>query len=472
MCGIAGCYNTPAAPEITRLGLYMQQHRGQEWVGIVSSDGTNIYPERSPFRGQGLVMDALHNGVLRTMMGFMAMGHVRYSTQGASELNNCQPHVAHTSEGPAFFCSNGDIVNCSALRRWLQQQGEVFYSQNDAEVIVKLMAYLHWQYGDWVQAISEAKKRLNGSFSGVLMTRERMFLVRDYLENRPYCYAVTPDGAAFFASESAALDIMTADHPGFEGKDYKLLEVRGDQIIELANGRVTVHDDPAPTDRKARCIFELIYFSRPDSMIFGQSVKEFRRRLANVLVREARPSGDVVSPVPDSSVEAALAISHTLRIPMDYTIYRHHYTGRTFIAPSQTLRDYGVKMKFNPDRRGIRGKKLILVDDSIVRGSTMRKIIGMIKRYQPEQITLLITCPLIMHPCFYGIDMKEKLIAAEVNGDMEAIKRNVGLESQDRLHFTSLAGLRSCVSDPDQRCFACLDGNYPTDVRAYQPPGT
>lgn len=450
----------------------MQQHRGQEWVGMVSSDGHNFYPERPPLRMRGLVMEALTDTVMQSLMGFMAMGHLRYSTQGASELENAQPHTAYTSEGPIFFCSNGDIVNCHALRTFLTKQGFTFYSQNDGEVIVKLVAYLYREKGDWIDALREAKRRLVGSFSGILMTRDRMFLLRDHLENRPFCYTQSPDGAIFLASESAALDSMTAEYHNFDGREYELREVAGDEIIELADGMLTKHPDPPPKTRIAHCIFEMIYFSRPESTIFGIQAKEFRRRLGRQLVREAIPEGDIVSPVPDSSNEAALAVAQTTRIPLEPILYRHHYTGRTFIAPSQTLRDYGVRLKFNPDRRMIRGKRIILIDDSIVRGTTMKKLVGMVKRYHPQQVTLLITCPLIMHPCYYGIDIKNGLVAADLHSDVSAIKRYLGLEDEDRLHFMSLEGLRSCVAEPAKWCFACLSGEYPTDVSQYVPPET
>ncbi len=470
MCAIAGCYNTPHAPDITRYGLYMQQHRGQEWVGMVSSDGHNFHPERPPLRLRGLVMEALTDTVMQSLMGFMAMGHLRYSTQGASELNNAQPHAAYTSEGPIFFESNGDIVNCHALRMFLIKEGFTFYSQNDGEVIVKLVAYLYRELRDWISALREAKRRLVGTFSGVLMTRDRMFLLRDHLENRPFCYTQSSDGAVFFASESAALDSMTAEYSSFDGSEYQLREVSGDEIIELADGKLNTYPDPPPEKRTAHCIFEMIYFSRPESTLFGIQAKEFRRRLGERLVIEAKPSGDIVSPVPDSSNEAALAVARVTGIPLEPILYRHHYTGRTFIAPSQTLRDFGVRLKFNPDRRMIRGKRIVLIDDSIVRGTTMKKLVGMVKRYHPQQVTLLITCPLIMHPCYYGIDIKGGLVAADLRGNVEAIRQYLGLDGEDRLHFMSMPGLRSCVAEPAKWCFACLSGEYPTDVSEYVPP--
>ena len=470
MCGIAGCYNTPHAPAITRLGLFMLQHRGQEWVGMVSSDGNNFYPERSPLRQEGLVMQVLTPAALRSLTGHMAFGHVRYSTQGASELNNAQPHVAVTGEGPIFFASNGDLVNCHELRAALMREGVSFYGENDGEVIVKLIAHRYRTCGTYVEAIRQTKKALNGSYSGVLMTRDRMFLVRDHLENRPFAYAASPDGAIFFASESAALDVMTRDYAAFNGEPYTLLEVPGNEIIELAHGTLIRHPDPLPSARRAHCIFEMIYFSRPDSTVFGTSVKEFRGRMAAALVRETAPEGDLVSPIPDSGTVAAIAVSTLTGIPIDLVLFRHHYAGRTFTAPDQTARDFGVKLKFNADREGIAGKRVILVDDSIVRGTTMRQIIDMIQRCGPRQITLLITCPLILHPCYYGIDMKGNLIAQELKGNVQAIKECIGLRPDDHLHFLSLAGLRACVPDAEAWCFACLSGTYPTDVSGYGAP--
>jgi len=469
MCGIAGCYNTRHAPNITQLGLHQLQHRGQEWVGMISSDGNHFFPERAPLRREGLVMHVLTPEVMRTMTGHMAIGHLRYSTQGASELNNAQPHEAQTDAGPVFFCSNGDIVNCGELRSLLRADGFTFYSDNDGEVIVKLIAYCY-QHGErsWIAAIRRAKVMLNGSYSGVLMIRDRMFLIRDHLENRPFSYTVAKDGAVFFASETSALDIMTADYEGFNGHEYEPREVPGNVIIELAEGKVLEHPTIQGSPRRAHCVFEPIYFSRPDSTVFGIQAKLFRRKLGEALVREAHPEGDIVSPVPDSSVEAGLALSRVTGIPLEHILYRHHYTGRTFIAPSQKLRDYGVKLKFNPDRRAIPGKRIVLVDDSIVRGTTMRKLIGMLKRYRPAQITLLITCPLIMHACYYGIDMKGGLIAAALQGDVEAIKTKIGLDPHDRLYFLSLDGLKSCLDNPSDWCMACLDGLYPTDVSGFQ----
>lgn len=470
MCGIAGCYNTPYAPGIMRDGLFMLQHRGQEWVGAVSSDGNNFYPDPAPFRAQGLVMQALTNGTMHGMMGFMAMGHVRYSTQGSSELNNAQPHMAVTPEGPMLFCSNGDIVNCAQLRRQLTAQGYTFYSQNDGEVITKLIAWLWNTLGNPVAAIRAAKKQLIGSFSGIMMLKDRAFLVRDHLEMRPYCLTQSPDGAVFFASESVALDIMTADYPGLDQDGYALQEVSGSEIVELWGGTLIRHLDPALSPKRAHCVFESIYFSRPDSRVFGISVKRFRRRLGAALAREAYPVGDVVAAVPDSAVEAALGVSHESGIELDTVLFRHHYTGRTFIEPDQPKRDYAAKLKFNPDDESIRGKRIILVDDSIVRGTTMRKLVGMLKRHGCSQITLLITCPLIQHSCYYGVDIKGHLVAVEAEGSVERIKQAVGLETHDVLHFLSLPGLESCIPDPDNWCRACLSGVYPTDITCYEAP--
>ena len=471
MCAIVGCYNTPAAATITRLGMLNVQHRAQEWCGIVSSDGHNFYPERAPFRAPGHVRQALTEGVMSTLMGHMAFGHLRYSTQGASELNNAQPHRAGTADGDIFFASNGDILNCTALRRELREHGFTFYSYNDAEVIVKLIAHRYRECGDMARAIREARRQLIGTYSGVLMMRDRMFLFRDPLENRPFCYTIAPDGAVLFASETSAIDIMTAGYPAFDGKRYRRAEVSRDTILELTNGTIITHDDLQENRKLAHCAFEHVYFLRPDSVGFGLLATETRKRLAERLAMEIDLSeAGFICPVPDSGNVAALALSRVTGIPMEFALVRSHYIGRTFIEHTQTARDSAVREKFNPISELIRGRTIVLVDDSIVRSTTIRQLVSMIRGCEPKKIIVVITAPPIRHPCYYGVDIKDHLIAAVLGGDIEAIKQSIGLRKDEVLHYLSLPGLRSVFPDPENWCYACWNGDYPTSIKDYVRP--
>lgn len=459
MCGIAGCVGAKAADETIRM-LFALQHRGQDGCGLVSSDEHNFFPEKAPFRANGLVMSTTAK---LDLPGQLAIGHVRYATQGKPKRKNLQPHKAATKDGDIFFASNGDIINCRELSKKLRGLGYKFEGNNDGELITKLLAYHYDRLGDWLKAIVAAKHDLIGSYSGCLLVRDRIFLFRDPLENRPLTFACMPFGT-FFASESSA--VLGVIERRLDHNNVELETISGEEILEIsATGQVTRHQPTTAPNHRAHCVFELIYFSSPDSDVFGLSVNDFRQQVACQLVTENHLVGDLVSAIPDSGNIAAAEIAYLTGIRFGFVLTRSHYVGRTFIEAKQESRDFSVGRKFRPMPKVIRGADIIIVDDSIVRGTTMRKLIKMIKRYKPKSINLLIASPMIFYKCYLGIDMKGNLIADRHQGDLEAIKAEIGLEEHDQLHFLSLEGLseclRACHQDPKDWCLACFSGHYP-----------
>lgn len=461
MCGIIGCFGVADAARVIRDGMQNLLHRGEAGCGIVSSDGTNLYPERAPHKALGWASHAITEEVLSRMPGDRALAHLRYPTQGRNDLANLQPHLAQTRLGPICFAANGDIVNCKEIRAILSRCGVSFYSDNDGEVFVKLIAYFIQTGLTVVSAIQQAKHELVGSYSAALMMPDKVFLFRDPMENRPYCWTQTPSGGVYFASEPTALQLML---PSFRPEDHQ--EISRDAIVELSNvpGLVTLHPDPVPaSERKTHCIFELVYFARPDSRVFDVWVEEARQRVAQVILDEVELQGDFISAVPDSANVTALELAQLSGIRFQPVLTRSHF-GRTFTNPDPRERKSGVRKKLNPNQRVIKGATIILDDDSIVRGTSMREIIDMLLSNGAKKLVVIVNSPPVRYKCHFGIDFKDNLIAVKHNGDIGCIKQELGLREQDELHFVSLPGLLSCVDDPQNWCTACFDGNYPADV--------
>jgi len=442
-CGVFGVFNHPEASNLTYLGLYALQHRGQEGAGICSSDGKQIFTEKS----MGLVADIFTEKRLKRLPGHIAIGHNRYSTAGSSVLKNVQPIVANFALGPLALAHNGNLVNAAELRKDLEAQGAIFQSTSDSEVVVHLVA--HAKGEDPYSRIIQALHQVSGAYSLLILTEKELIAIRDPFGVRPLCLGQV-DGAYVVASETCAFDLINATY---------LRDVEpGEMLIISENGLKSIK--ALPTQRKAYCIFEFIYFSRPDSYIFGyQNVNEIRKEFGRQLARESAVDADIVVPVPDSGVPAAIGFSEQSGIHFDFGLIRNHYVGRTFIEPRQSIRHFGVKIKLNPVRKLLEGKRVIVVDDSIVRGTTSKKIVKMLREVGgAKEVHLKISSPQTIGPCFYGIDTptRQELIAA--THLTEEIRRYV---TADSLAYLSLEGIRKIVPDAGEYCTACFDNDYP-----------
>ncbi len=449
-CGVIAIYGHPEASKLAYLGLYALQHRGQESAGISTSDGAVIHTRKS----MGLVADIFTQPVLRELPGSLAIGHTRYSTSGDTALLNAQPFSVNCNKGRISVAHNGNITNAAELRRELERNGAIFQASSDTEVILHLVAHSHER--TLAGALRDALLQLEGAFSLVFLAEDRVIVARDPHGFRPLamgqmelsggkvCYA--------FASETCAFDLIDAVYTS---------EVQPGEMVIVGPDGVT-RERFAPEQQKSQCAFEHVYFSRPDSMVFGRSVQESREMLGCLLAREAPADADIVVPVPDSGVAAALGYSAESGLPFRQALIRNHYVGRTFIEPSQAIRDFGVKLKLNPVRHLLEGKRVVLVDDSIVRGTTSRKIVRMVRSAGAREVHLRVSCPPTVSPCFYGVDTptRKELIAA--NNSVEEIRKFV---EADSLSYLSLKSLRKSVADTDARyCYACYTGDYPTDL--------
>ncbi len=451
-CGVMGIYAHPEAAKLAYLGLYALQHRGQESAGIVSSDSGSLRLER----GMGLVADIFTEDALARLPGPIAIGHTRYSTAGDSKLLNAQPVMVECNKGKLALAHNGNLINARAIRARLEQQGSIFQTTSDTEVIVHLIAQS--RADNLPDAIAEALRQIEGAFSLVLMTPDRLFAMRDPRGFRPLSMARMPaagpahQDTIAFASESTAFDLIGAT---FER------DIAPGEIITVDRDGVR-SSRYAPAVRPSSCIFEHVYFSRPDSIIFGRAVDKSREEAGRQLARESGVPADVVVPVPDSGMHAAMGYASESGLPFRLGLIRNHYVGRTFIEPEQRVRDFGVKLKLNPVRSVLEGKRVILIDDSIVRGTTSRKIVRMVRNAGAREVHLRISCPPTVSPCFYGVDTpsKKQLIAA--NKSIEEIRDYVGADS---LHYLSLGGLKQACGEGVNTiyCTACYTGKYPTD---------
>jgi amidophosphoribosyltransferase len=458
-CGVFGIFNHPDAAAITALGLHALQHRGQEAAGIVSFDGKRFHSERR----MGLVGDTFsRREVIDRLPGQIAVGHVRYSTTGETIIRNVQPLFAELNAGGFAIGHNGNLTNGLTLRRQLVREGAMMQSTTDTEVILHLVARSTKKR--FVDRFIDALHDIEGAYSLVGMTNKKLVGARDPLGIRPLVLG-TLDGAPILASETCALDIIGAQY-----------------VRDIENGEVVIFDEeglhsykPFPPVAPRPCIFEYIYFSRPDSVVGGRSIYDVRKNMGAELAREAPAGADVIIPVPDSGVPASIGYAQASGIPFEMGIIRNHYVGRTFIQPTQSIRELGVRMKHAPNRAVVKGKRIVLIDDSLVRGTTSMKIVQMMRDAGASEVHFRISSPPITHPDYYGIDTpeREKLLAA--NHDIEGIRKIIGADS---LAFLSVEGIYRAMGvekrDPLRPQFTdhCFTGDYPTpltDRAAHDP---
>jgi len=442
-CGVFGVFGHAEAANLTYLGLHALQHRGQEGAGICSSDGRYLHVEKS----MGLVTDIFSEKRLKRLPGNNAIGHNRYSTAGASSLKNVQPIMVNYSLGSLAIAHNGNLVNALELRQELESKGAIFQSTSDSEVVVHMIA--NSRAGGLYERLVDTMSQISGAFSILLMTENELIAVRDPYGFRPLSIG-TYDGAYVVASETCAFDLIDATY---------LRDVEpGEMVIINKDGIQSLK--PIPSRKKAHCIFELIYFARPDSNIFGNlNVNAMRKEFGRQLARENPVDADLVIPVPDSGVPAALGYAEESNIPFDFGLIRNHYVGRTFIEPRQSIRHFGVKIKLNPVRQLLEGKRIVVVDDSIVRGTTSKKIVKMIREGGgAKEVHVRISSPPTIGPCFYGIDTptRKELIAS--THSVDEIKKYI---TSDSLHYLTMEGLMNVVPNPERFCSACFDDNYP-----------
>ncbi|HVI08165.1 MAG TPA: amidophosphoribosyltransferase [Candidatus Binatia bacterium] len=450
-CGVVAIFSHPEAEKLAYLGLHALQHRGQESAGIVTSDGL----AHRGHKAMGLVADIFTEDVLAKIRGTSAIGHTRYSTAGDSALLNAQPILVQSSKGPLAVAHNGNLVNAQHIRTRLESQGSIFQTNSDTEVIVHLIALSREQ--TLPDAISDALRQVEGAYSLVMMSADRIIAARDPRGFRPLAMGrIVASGkrdTVAFASETCAFDLIGAAYE----RDVK----PGELVIVGPEGVTSqFFAEPAP---QSSCIFEHVYFSRPDSTVFGRAVQASREELGRQLAREAPVEADLVVPVPDSGVTAAVGFAAESGIPFRFGLIRNHYVGRTFIEPSQRVRDFGVRLKLNPVRSLLEGRRVVLIDDSIVRGTTSRKIVRMIRNAGAKEVHMRISCPPTISPCYYGVDTpsKSQLIAA--NKSVEEIRQYIGADS---LAYLSLSGLKKACGEGEKisYCSACYSGQYPTEI--------
>lgn len=447
-CGVFGIWNHPKAAELSYLGLFAMQHRGQESAGIVTSDGHELHLHKD----LGLVQDVFEKFPWeKELRGHAAIGHVRYSTTGQNLLVNAQPFRVDVRGKPIALAHNGNLVNSKELREQLQKQGSLFQATSDTEIFLHLLSKIGGQ--DWTQSLPQALEWVQGAYSLVWLGVDRMVAMRDPMGFRPLVIGTLGD-AYVVASESCALDLIGAQF---------LREVEPGEIVtfDMTGMKSTSFKKNA---RSAACVFELIYFSRSDSKVFGHSVYEARKKFGERLALESPVDADMVIPVPDSGVAAALGFSHASKIPFEWGIIRNNYVGRTFIQPLQGSRDFGVKIKLNPQPALLKGKRVVVIDDSLVRGTTSKKIIQLVRDAGASEVHLRIASPATISPCYYGVDTpkKDQLIASHKN--VEEIREFIGADS---LAYLSLDGLFQSLAENSERfCSACFSEKYPTRVNA------
>jgi amidophosphoribosyltransferase len=441
-CGVFGIYGHPEASKMAYLGLYALQHRGQESAGIAAWDGQRLVASRA----MGHVADVFTETELSRLAGSLAVGHVRYSTAGASKLVNAQPMLIDCAHGQIALCHNGNLVNADRLRDDLVGDGAIFQTSSDSEVILHLYARSKAALPE--DALVESLAQVQGAFSLVIATPDKLIAVRDPHGFRPLAIGRLGD-ATVVASETCAMDLIGATW---------VRDVEPGEVVVLGPAGLR-SIKPFPRAPLAHCIFEHVYFARPDSYVFGESVNEVRTKFGRLLARESAVPADVVVPVPDSGVCAATGYAEEAGIPLRMGLIRNHYVGRTFIEPQQSIRHFGVKVKLNPVRNILEGRRVVLVDDSIVRGTTSRKIVRMIKAAGAKEVHVRISCPPTISPCFYGVDTprRSELIAA--THSLEEIRKYL---EADSLRYLSLEGLLAAVnSHRSVYCTACYTGKYP-----------
>ena len=444
-CGVVGVYGHPEAANLVYLGLYALQHRGQESAGIVASTHSKMHLEL----GMGLVADIFDPGRLLKLPGPLAIGHNRYSTAGKSELVNAQPCMINYAAGSLALAHNGNLVNAKTIRKELGSKGAIFQSTNDSEVIVHLMAQAKSE--NFVDRAAEALRQVSGAYSLVLMTENELLAARDPHGFRPLCLGKL-DGAYIIASETCVMDLIEAEF---------IREVEpGELILINENGLQSFF--PFKKVESKYCVFEHIYFARPDSFLFGEHVYAARKEMGRAMAQESPADADLIVPVPDSGVVSAMGFAEESGIPFEMGLIRNHYVGRTFIEPQSQIRNFGVKLKLNAVKNLISGKRLAIIDDSIVRGTTSRKIVKMLLEAGAKEVHLRISSPPILHSCFYGIDTphKEELIAH--THSLEETRKYLGADSLQYLSIKKM--LEVLQNGKNKFCSACFDGNYPVPI--------
>ncbi len=446
MCSVIGLYNVPEAAKYAYFGLFSLQHRGQEAAGIASSDKERIHITK----GRGLVTQVFDEAKLSKLVGSSAVGHTRYSTAGEDSVLDAQPIFARYDLGQIAVVHNGNLTNAKEVRKRLIKEGAIFQTFMDTENLIHLIARSQKEH--LYDRIIEALGQIEGAYSLIILSRKKMFAVRDPHGFRPLSLGRLGDGWVV-ASETCAFDLIGAEFV----RDIKPGEmVVFDESSELKSIQIF---EPTPH----KCIFEYIYFARPDSNIFGKSVYELRKAMGRELAKEYPVEADMVVPVPDSGVAAAIGYAKESGIPFELGIIRNHYVGRTFIEPTQAIRDLKVKMKLNPIKNVIKGKRLVVIDDSIVRGTTSKKIVNILKEFGAKEVHMRISAPPTTGPCYYGVDTptKEELISSRYS--VEEIREYIGA---DTLAYLSIDGLLRSVGNDLSYCMACFDGNYPVPLKS------
>ncbi|GAB4333937.1 MAG: amidophosphoribosyltransferase [Desulfobulbaceae bacterium] len=444
-CGVCGIFGHEDAAKLTYFGLYALQHRGQESAGIVASDGKRV----SIHKNMGLVPEVFSENSLQKLAGHITIGHVRYSTTGESNIVNTQPFLVNFQGTPLAVAHNGNLVNSIDLRRDLERKGSIFQTTMDSEIVLHLIAR-SLDLG-LARAIKESFACIRGAYSLLLMTRDAMIAVRDPNGFRPLCLGRLENGGYIVASETCAFDLVQAEY---------IRDVEPGEVLIISRDGVESLF-PWPPRRKSFCIFEQVYFARPDSDIFGMNVYTARKRMGEILAREAKIDGDFIMPFPDSGNYAAIGYSQASGIPLEMGMIRNHYIGRTFIQPTQSMRDFSVRVKLNPVRALLRDKKVIIVEDSIIRGTTGRSRVMSLRNAGAREVHMLVSCPPTCNPCYYGIDFPSntELIAAQKS--VEGIRDYLGLDS---LTYLSLEGMVEATGlDRESFCLACYTGEYPVE---------
>ncbi len=444
MCSVIGLYNVPEAAKYAYFGLFSLQHRGQEAAGIASSDKERIHI----VKGRGLVTQVFNEDKLSKLTGSSAVGHTRYSTAGEDSVLDAQPIFARYDLGQIAVVHNGNLTNAKEVRKKLIKEGAIFQTFMDTENLIHLIARSQKEH--LYDRIIEALQQIEGAYSLIILSRKKMFAVRDPHGFRPLSLGKLGDGWVV-ASETCAFDLIGAEF---------VRDIRPGEMVVFEEGELRSIQVFEPTPHK--CIFEYIYFARPDSNIFGKSVYELRKAMGRELAKEYPVDADMVVPVPDSGVAAAIGYAEESGIPFELGIIRNHYVGRTFIEPTQAIRDLKVKMKLNPIKNVIKGKRLVVIDDSIVRGTTSKKIVNILKEFGAKEVHMRISAPPTTGPCYYGVDTptKEELISSRYS--VEETRKYIGA---DTLAYLSIDGLLRSVGNDLSYCMACFDGNYPVPLK-------
>jgi amidophosphoribosyltransferase len=451
-CGVFGIFGHPEAASLTSLGLYALQHRGQESAGIASADGERMRVAR----GMGQVADAFKEETIEKLAGHLAIGHTRYSTAGDSKIENAQPFLIECAHGQIAVAHNGNLVNARELRDDLVRAGSIFQTTSDTEVVLHL--YARSRAPSVEEALVESIAQISGAFSMVLLTKNRLIAARDPHGFRPLALGRLGD-AWIVCSETCALDLISATY---------VRDIEPGELLIISDGGLR-SIKPYPRSPLAHCVFEHVYFARPDSYVFGRSVNEVRTSLGRILAAESPADADVVVPIPDSGVCAAIGFAEKAELPLQFGLIRNHYVGRTFIQPQQSIRDFSVKVKLNPVRSILEGRRVVLVDDSIVRGTTSRKIVRLVKAAGAREVHVRISCPPTVSPCFYGVDTPSRKDLIGATHTIEEIREYI---EADSLAYLSITGLREAVGErKDSYCTSCYTGVYPVsfpqDEQAY-----